>query len=466
MATARTAERPTQTATPPLQEAPTGNLPAARDQQKLKHPLTAFQEYLGARAEQLQFALPSHISPDRFTRIVLTALQRKPELLKCTKQSLWNACLLAAQDGLMPDGREGAIVPYGENEKGKKVAEIATWMPMIEGLRKKARNSGEISDWMAFTVRARDAFRVVLGDAPRIDHEPYIGADDPGEVVAAYSVAWLKDGTISRDVMTIRDLMKIKAKSKATNGPWNDSTFFGEMCKKTIARRHYKQLPHSSDLDDMIKRDDEAFGLDDRSEEQIADRQQRRVASVGSAFDQFAGGPAIDHEADAGDQGEATAGEAGGEFEDVQPTDAKAGAITQDPAKEAVRPATTEQPAGEKPNDAAPKPNGDQNPGASGQQDAGDAVFTEADTDHVEERQPPAEPKNADEYIARVKALADTFTNADELKAWRANKEDNGYMGGPERRLRSACGVFKDPHGDVIDGYIRDRLTALRGQQA
>ena len=78
-------------------EAPAGNLPATTEG-KQKHPIVAFQEYAQARMEQLQFALPSHISPDRFTRILMTALQRKPDLLKCTRQSLWNACLLAAQE--------------------------------------------------------------------------------------------------------------------------------------------------------------------------------------------------------------------------------------------------------------------------------------------------------------------------------------------------------------------------------
>uniref|UniRef100_UPI00195373C4 recombinase RecT n=1 Tax=Klebsiella aerogenes TaxID=548 RepID=UPI00195373C4 len=45
--------------------------------------------------------------------------------------------------GLLPDGREGAIVEFS----GK-----AQWMPMIGGLRKKVRNSGEIATWEAHVV--------------------------------------------------------------------------------------------------------------------------------------------------------------------------------------------------------------------------------------------------------------------------------------------------------------------------
>src|SRR5712671_3442422 len=88
-----------------------------------------------------QFAavLPKHITAERFGRVVLTAIQNNPELLDCDRRSMWNAAMRAANDGLLPDGRLGAIVIY-------KVSGIkrAQWLPMIAGLRQKVRNSGEI----------------------------------------------------------------------------------------------------------------------------------------------------------------------------------------------------------------------------------------------------------------------------------------------------------------------------------
>src|SRR3546814_20446644 len=83
----------------------------------------------------------------------------------------------AAQDGLLPDGREGAIVPF----KGK-----ASWMPMVAGIMKKVRNSGEIADWNAHAVYENDEFDYLLGDDQRIYHKPTMG--DPGQVVGAYSI--------------------------------------------------------------------------------------------------------------------------------------------------------------------------------------------------------------------------------------------------------------------------------------
>src|ERR1700759_587891 len=88
---------------------------------------------------QPEFAriLPDSIDASKFVRVVITALQNNPKLLESDRRSLYGACMDAAKDGLLPDGREGAIVPF----KGK-----CKWMPMIQGIAKKIRNSGEIGD--------------------------------------------------------------------------------------------------------------------------------------------------------------------------------------------------------------------------------------------------------------------------------------------------------------------------------
>lgn len=406
----------------PAAQANGNNLPASQDQQPEKSvpAIVQIKTYIDARMGELAYALPPHISPERFQRVLLTALQRNHKLLQCTKQSLWNACLLAAQDGLLPDGREGAIVPYGENADGKKQADVATWMPMIEGLRKKARNSGEVLNWEVHLVRQRDHFEVILGDTPRLEHKPYFGSDEPGQITGAYSIAWLKDGVISRDVMTKRDLDMIRAKSKAKNGPWNDAAFEGEMYKKTVARRHYKQLPHSSDLDRIMQRDDEAFGLEDRSEAQIDNRQQKRVASTAAAFDQFAGNagaPLIEH--DAGQQGGQQADDEFGYDDqpedqrayDTKPGDDKGAAASQDDAKKS-------------------------DPISSGPQDQQRAEDAKRGASVGEEvrRWPNGEvPKDADEYEHYVETKLSDFTKGDDISPWWKSKEEN--------ELRKACKV-------------------------
>ena len=206
---------------------------------------------LGKMTEQFLAVLPKHIPVDRFKRTLLTAINNDPDLLNVHRGSLWNAAMKAAQDGLLPDGRHGAIVKYRDKRRGA----IAQWLPMVAGIRQKVRNSGEVSTWEVHTVHEKDLFDYELGDHPRIVHRPARGAER-GKIVAAYSVAVLKSGDISREVMWIDEIEAIHALSKAgEGGPWK--SHYGEMVKKTVAKRHAKVLPMSTDMDDLLRQGDE-----------------------------------------------------------------------------------------------------------------------------------------------------------------------------------------------------------------
>jgi recombination protein RecT len=222
--------------------------------------IAVIRHELAGMTEQFKSALPAHIPVERFVRVVMTALQNNPDLVrKCSRRSVWNSAMKAAQDGLLPDGREGAIVDYGGE---------AQWLPMIAGLRKKARNSGEIATWDAQVVHAKDAFEFELGDEPYIRHRPCLD-EEPGQVVAAYSVAVLKSGEKSREVMSVTAIEKVRARSRAKKGgPW--FTDYEEMCRKTVARRHSKVLPTSTDLDDLLRRDDDLYDMKGAGDAAIA----------------------------------------------------------------------------------------------------------------------------------------------------------------------------------------------------
>ena len=222
-----------------------------------------------------QFAavLPRHIPVERFGRVVLTAIQTNPDLLNVERRSLWNAAMKAAQDGLLPDGRLGALVIYKDKRRGP----IAQWLPMIAGIRQKVRNSGEVATWEVHLVYERDLFDYELGDDPHIVHRPVRG--DRGKIIAAYSVAVLKTGERSREVMWIDEIEAIREQSRtADTGPWK--THFGEMAKKTVARRHAKVLPMSSDLDDLLRRDDDDAELGQGAGPAIQPRPSRSLTDA------------------------------------------------------------------------------------------------------------------------------------------------------------------------------------------
>lgn len=233
------------------------------------NPIQVVRMQLNKMEGEFSHALPAHIPVARFMRVVMTAVQNNPDLLRTDRRSLFNAAMRAAQDGLLPDGRDGAIVPY----KGD-----AQWMPMIGGIRKKVRNSGEIVSWDVQAVYENDDFDFQLGDDPMIYHKPKLG--DRGKIIAVYSIATLKGGEKSRDVMGIDEVEKIRAISRSKNGPWANPTFYPEMAKKTVARRHSKVLPMSTDLDDLLRRDDHLYDLDgnNQGEDSPAQPQRRKIA--------------------------------------------------------------------------------------------------------------------------------------------------------------------------------------------
>ncbi|WP_407523682.1 recombinase RecT [Methylobacterium oryzisoli] len=98
---------------------------------------------------------------------------------------------------------------------------------------------------------------VVLGDEERIEHEPKL--DGPrGAPRATYAIAKTKDGGIYREVMSLEEIEKVRRVSRAANkGPWVD--WWEEMARKTVLRRLAKRLPMSTDMDDLIRRDDELY---------------------------------------------------------------------------------------------------------------------------------------------------------------------------------------------------------------
>ncbi|WP_309093141.1 recombinase RecT [Phenylobacterium sp.] len=215
----------------------------ARPQDVVRHQLEAM-------TPQFALALPPHVPAERFVRIVMTAVQSNPDLLNKDRQSLFEASMKCAQDGLLPDGREAALVVHG--------AKI-TYMPMVAGILSKVRRSGELKSISAHVAYERDEFDYILGDEERIHHKPFLG-EDRGKPIATYAVAHTKDGGVYREVMTEAQVMAVKAISRAKNGPWR-GPFADEMRRKTAIRRLSKRLPMSTDLLAVIERDDELYDL-------------------------------------------------------------------------------------------------------------------------------------------------------------------------------------------------------------
>jgi recombination protein RecT len=229
--------------------------PAKRDVKQQENPLQVFKDLLDRQTPAFQATLPAQVV-DRFKVIIMTTLVDKPDLMRCKPQSLINVCRHAAQDGLMLDGREAAIVPF---KIGGEL--IATYMPMVIGLRKKVRASELVADWNCQVVFEDDpVFDIGFGDRPYVHHKPALSGGGKRKIVGVYSVATFKDGTKSIEWMTFDQIEEARKASAAVKAgkptPWDN--WYSEMARKTVTRRHAKSLPMASDIEMIFRREEQS----------------------------------------------------------------------------------------------------------------------------------------------------------------------------------------------------------------
>jgi recombination protein RecT len=243
--------------------------------QKTENPRDVLRRQLTQMGGEFKMALPSHISPEKFQRVVMTAAQQTPDILAADRRTLLMAATKCATDGLLPDGREAAFVIFNMKVKrdGKDVwIKAVQYVPMLAGLQKRARNTGQIAGIIAQVVYENDEFVRKPEDFDNpIQHRPPSLGTPRGKPLGAYAIAKLKDGTIVSEVMDREEIAKVAAVSRSRDregnavGPWKD--WESEMWRKSVFKRLCKWLPTNAEigtpgpartsLDQVIARDEE-----------------------------------------------------------------------------------------------------------------------------------------------------------------------------------------------------------------
>jgi recombination protein RecT len=216
------------------------------EKQKQLAPIDQFKSSLELMTDNFVNVLPRNIDVVKFKAIIITAVASNDALLSVERKSLFLSCQKAAQDGLMPDGREAAIVPY----KGK-----AQYQPMVGGIVKKIHEIVGAKITSNQIICENDYVLYEEGDTPRLVHRPAFS--NRGKELAVYAVAEFENGQKVREIVPWDDVEKIKATSKATrdDAPWK--IWPSEMAKKTAIRRLSKKLPITAELDRVLRRGDE-----------------------------------------------------------------------------------------------------------------------------------------------------------------------------------------------------------------
>lgn len=208
-------------------------------------PIDQFKSELKLMEPNFIPLLPANVPVEKFKAMVIAAVGGNPELLKCTRASLWKACVHGAELGLSLNPTMGEADILSQRVGNELTAQFR---PRYKGLMNLARRSGEVTSIRAVLVYANDTFEVVEGLRPDIIHKPARG--ERGALSHAYCVWTLKGVAEPQfEVMDRPQIMRIKARSpsgKNGNGPWK--TDEEEMWRKTVVKRATKYMPISLDV--------------------------------------------------------------------------------------------------------------------------------------------------------------------------------------------------------------------------
>lgn len=202
-------------------------------------------DYIDVMQDQIRKALPSVITPERFTRMVLSALSTTPKLADCTSTSFLGAMMTAAQLGLEPNTpmQQCFLIPRQVKGEWKCVFEIG-----YQGLLDLAYRSGLISVVQAHEVCEGDEFEYCYGLEPKLYHKPALSGR--GKAIAYYGMFKTTDGGFGFEVASRDDIYahgeRYSDSFKSSYSPWKTS--FDQMAKKTVLKQALRYAPKKSDF--------------------------------------------------------------------------------------------------------------------------------------------------------------------------------------------------------------------------
>ena len=216
-----------------------------------KKPAKTLQQYVKSMEGEIAKALPSVLTPERFSRMVLTALSVNPKLAECTPKSFLGAMMTSAQLGVEVNTALGQayLIPFRNHGTMECQFQLG-----YKGLIDLAYRSGEISVIQAHVVYENDEFTYELGLEPKLKHVP--AKSNRGAAIMYYAMFKTKDGGYGFEVMSVEDVVThAKRYSKSYgSGPWQNN--FDEMAKKTVLKRVLKYAPLKSDFAREIAQDE------------------------------------------------------------------------------------------------------------------------------------------------------------------------------------------------------------------
>lgn len=226
----------------------TGSVPATKRPMPPPAPALKTSDLILQHKDQIALALPKHVSADRMARIALTELRKTPKLMDCDPYSFMGALIQCAQLGLEPGSGLGHayLIPFGN-----QVQLIVGYQGMLE----LSMRSGKVDSIYADIVYAGDDFDYYVENGKQyLKHRPSFTVErSDSNIIAVYAIAHIKGSAVPLiEVMSVAEVNQIEKqtrKGSRRSQVW--TSYFSEMCKKTVIRRIFKKLPKSAEMNDV-----------------------------------------------------------------------------------------------------------------------------------------------------------------------------------------------------------------------
>lgn len=204
-----------------------------------------------------ELKIPSDYSPENALKsayLVLTETKTKdgkPVLETCTKASIANALLKMVTLGLSPLKKQGDFIAYGNQ---------LSFQEEYTGNIALAKRYGNLKSIKANAVFKDDEFVFEVGEDGRkklVKHKQTISSIDT-EVVGAYAVVELNDGTSDVEIMSIQQIRNAWNQGAMKGNSPAHKNFTDQMAIKTVINRACKLLIRGSNDAIFMDNDNDA----------------------------------------------------------------------------------------------------------------------------------------------------------------------------------------------------------------
>jgi len=194
-----------------------------------------------------ELRLPKNYSPENALKSAYLILKetldkdKKPVLESCTTESIANALLDMVVQGLSPMKKQCYFIAYGNKLQLSRSYQGTIAMAKRSGMKSIVTNVIYKGDSFNYEIDPDTGRKRIL------KHEQKINNIDNNNIIGAYAIVTLNDGTQNLEIMTIKQIRQAWMQGSMNGNSGAHKNFTEEMCKKTVINRACKPIINSGD---------------------------------------------------------------------------------------------------------------------------------------------------------------------------------------------------------------------------